>query len=155
MDSETNIISLKDDSENVIPKTFPVTNFRILSSSRAFAINILLQVPHTFLPDCPYGRIDGQRASQPSNASCTQSRTCITRKKNNTNVNRQASIGTTTLASNVIEPDGQVHPGVSLGCIGPSRTFLKEHLSGRDFCSFFIVLEKIRDTRHTCLSYGM
>ena len=27
--------------------------------------------------------------------------------------NRQASIGTTTAASNVIEPDGQVCPGVS------------------------------------------
>ena len=53
----------------------------------------------------------------------------------------------TTAASNVIEPDGQVHPGVSLGALVQAGPFLKEHLSGRDFCSFFIVLEKIRDTR--------
>lgn len=40
-----------------------------------------------------------------------------------------------------------MHPGVSLGALVQAGPFLKEHLSGRDFCSFFIVLEKIRDTR--------
>jgi hypothetical protein len=34
-----------------------------------------------------------------------------------------------------------------LGALVQAGPFLKEHLSGRDFCSFFIVLEKIRDTR--------